>query len=326
MTTSSLSRRLRGFTLIELLVVIAIIAILAAILFPVFAKAREKARQIACLSNLKQIGLAIMQYTQGNDEQFPSGLQHTFKSGPTPILGYDGAGWAGEVYPYTKSVALFDCPDDISTQPGVYGPVCSYGFNANLSPNPLGGYNAAPPPYVAIASLTASANTVMLFECVGVEANITNKAGITNYLSSGAPPFYSGIDAASGAASDYTTGTSGLDSGGYVGGYGALATGPLGPTGTTPSHAGPPPGFGLGQTLITDPTQGRHAAELSNFLMCDGHAKALHGVQVSPGRIPLALGCDQDQDSNFACVPGPGAYGNAASTNVSKFAATFSPL
>ena len=60
-----------GFTLIELLVVIAIISILAAILFPVFAKAREKARQIACLSNQKQIGLALFQYVQDNDETYP---------------------------------------------------------------------------------------------------------------------------------------------------------------------------------------------------------------------------------------------------------------
>ena len=65
--------RKRGFTLIELLVVIAIIAILAAILFPVFAKAREKARQTSCLSNLRQIGTAILSYAQDNDEQFPIG-------------------------------------------------------------------------------------------------------------------------------------------------------------------------------------------------------------------------------------------------------------
>src|SRR5579883_2154818 len=85
----------RGFTLIELLVVIAIIAILAAILFPVFARAREKARQISCLSNEKQLGLAYMMYVQDYDETFVFGDPSGGKGA--------GSGWASSIYPYVKS-------------------------------------------------------------------------------------------------------------------------------------------------------------------------------------------------------------------------------
>ena len=84
-----------GFTLIELLVVIAIIALLASILFPVFARARENARRASCLSNLKQIMLGLMQYTQDNDEQVP----HAFTSDPT--YTYGGV-WYQFVAPYTN--------------------------------------------------------------------------------------------------------------------------------------------------------------------------------------------------------------------------------
>jgi len=104
-----LHRSYRGFTLIELLVVIAIIAILAAILFPVFAQAREKARQASCLSNGKQQGTAVMMYAQDYDETLPV----FFYSDPAPSTpaGYGAIRyWYVLLQPYVKSIAVFRCP------------------------------------------------------------------------------------------------------------------------------------------------------------------------------------------------------------------------
>jgi len=97
--------RARGFTLIELLVVIAIIAILAAILFPVFARARENARRASCQSNLKQIGLGIIQYTQDYDESFPNMVSN----------GAPYYGWMQLTQPYVKSYQLFQCPSETTS-------------------------------------------------------------------------------------------------------------------------------------------------------------------------------------------------------------------
>jgi prepilin-type N-terminal cleavage/methylation domain-containing protein/prepilin-type processing-associated H-X9-DG protein len=102
-----MSFRRRGFTLIELLVVIAIIAILAAILFPVFAQAREKARQTSCLSNLKQQGTATYMYTQDYDETFPLALYIASQpSGPCGFVSYDA------LIPYQKNADVQRCPSD----------------------------------------------------------------------------------------------------------------------------------------------------------------------------------------------------------------------
>ncbi len=101
----------RGFTLIELLVVIAIIAILAAILFPVFARAREKARQTSCLSNLKQIGMATMMYAQDYDELYPYDAQ---PRGVDPGSGrenmWDGSPYVAVLQPYCGNRQLWFCP------------------------------------------------------------------------------------------------------------------------------------------------------------------------------------------------------------------------
>ena len=101
-------RTRKGFTLIELLVVIAIIAILAAILFPVFARARENARKANCLSNQKQIGLALMQYTQDWDEMYPYSYYYVNGSGGSG--GY--VHWSYLLQSYAKSEKMFVCPSD----------------------------------------------------------------------------------------------------------------------------------------------------------------------------------------------------------------------
>ncbi len=150
MTSSTSLRRVfavrRAFTLIELLVVIAIIAILAAILFPVFAQAREKARQTACLSNMKQIGLGFMMYVQDSDETYPPCLLAV----PT-INGGSGSDFRipydQQILPYIKNDQIFACPSDhqervgapytgISWWNGAYstkGLIRSYAYVANIN-------------------------------------------------------------------------------------------------------------------------------------------------------------------------------------------------
>jgi len=118
-------RTRRGFTLIELLVVIAIIAILAAILFPVFARAREKARQASCVSNLKQVALALAMYVQDYDERFMC-----VRQGP--------GGWVQNAQPYAKNWNLFECPS-FDRYLRTCGPGTAHG-NPQLPPasNPMG--------------------------------------------------------------------------------------------------------------------------------------------------------------------------------------------
>ncbi len=133
----------RGFTLIELLVVIAIIAILAAILFPVFAQAREKARQTACTSNEKQLALGVLMYAQDNDETLP------------PTQAVDNTLWPVLINPYVKSDRVRLCPSDsLDTQN-------SYGLN-ELNFSDLTDTGATPPKI--LAAFQTPADTVMLGE------------------------------------------------------------------------------------------------------------------------------------------------------------------
>jgi prepilin-type N-terminal cleavage/methylation domain-containing protein/prepilin-type processing-associated H-X9-DG protein len=140
----------RGFTLIELLVVIAIIAILAAILFPVFAQAREKARQAGCQSNVKNLATAIAMYTQDYDERMPAGSRA--QGGGLPAMR-----WGGQIQPYVKNLQIFVCPSDRRfTYGGAGGPTGGYGYNACFLNN------------VAQAQIAKPAETLMLGDSCGV--------------------------------------------------------------------------------------------------------------------------------------------------------------
>jgi len=155
MNTHPAMRKQRGFTLIELLVVIAIIAILAAILFPAFARARENARRASCQSNLKQIGLSIVQYTQDYDEKMPAVStrycvsQNQLAVGPVRRQDFAcSAGgtyhksWADLIQPYIKSSQIFTCPSDTISKRQDEGlavanfPSSSYGMNRLLGGKP----------------------------------------------------------------------------------------------------------------------------------------------------------------------------------------------
>jgi prepilin-type N-terminal cleavage/methylation domain-containing protein/prepilin-type processing-associated H-X9-DG protein len=127
----------KGFTLIELLVVIAIIAILAAILFPVFAQAREKARTTSCLSNLKQIGTSSMMYTQDYDETCVSHAWHGNDAFPN-----DNKYWPEMVQPYAKSWPIMRCPSDPTDPFGIWnGPTANIKWYYNWMRWPAYSYN-----------------------------------------------------------------------------------------------------------------------------------------------------------------------------------------
>ena len=181
--SSDRNQNSRGFTLVELLVVVAIIALLSAILFPVFGTAREKARQISCASNMRQLGLGILQYSADYDESLPSG-SYQYAVIPTACGGSsvdlpDGEGWASQIYPYVKADGVFICPDD-NFEPLVGSRAIngvtyttnavSYSFNMNLSQANSGPWcggslasTVGGPPLV-ISRLNEPSQTVMLWE------------------------------------------------------------------------------------------------------------------------------------------------------------------
>lgn len=315
-----------GFTLIELLVVIAIIAILAAILFPVFVRARENARKTACASNLKQLGLAILQYNQDYDENMPKGATATLAGNNAT----QGAGWAGNIMPYAKSTGLFKCPSE-GNKPYLYYSWVSYGFNMNLA----GGYKNG-----KLSSYAVPAQTVLLCEFQKSQAPIDrdnegyDPAGANEQALS---PSTSGYLTGSGCRNQLATCSFTIASGPFGQSYQSYALSVSGGGGTPGNNISPAYGRlgnfqGTGATTryfygadTTSPYDGAIGVHLegSNFLMADGHVKWFKPDQVSPGFTGTA---GQYQGQSNAGYSAASITNLKLSDGITPCAVTFSPI
>jgi prepilin-type N-terminal cleavage/methylation domain-containing protein/prepilin-type processing-associated H-X9-DG protein len=293
----------KGFTLIELLVVIAIIAILAAILFPVFAKVREKARQTSCLSNEKQLALGLLQYTNDYDETYPCGA--------SGFTNWNTQGWIFSVYPYIKSEQVLACPDDSSpTDNYNYKDILSYGLNSNYA---YGIYGKNTAVTTKLAQFQSPAKTIEFFEVGGVSGNIT--------LSE---------DSTIGGGSDYYYGGASGDGNcqpGYVGNAKSFST-PATPTVYETGLFANVTAAATGSHFSTD--GGRHTNG-SNYTFADGHAKWLRSSAVSAGYDNPTAGSPGTSGVEGSGCGGVSPYNNsfngsivAANTANSQYAGTFS--
>lgn len=273
--------RRAAFTLIELLVVIAIIAILAAILFPVFAQAREKARQTSCLSNMKQVNLSVMMYTQDYDETFPI---HGLFDFDNQFGGTGGPqGWMRKIAPYMKNLQVTWCPSDSGPtvaydriQGVPWGPMESYAANAlinvkgitandNSASRLLGVFglttNYGTGPFVqTLAAITRPAETISVGEKYSSDVQYTdyNWLGVNSVDIWPTAVFLVDFDAPGGGPSSYLSQGAGI------------------PDGTRPDGKYP---------LGKDGSVSAHHANMSNFAFADGHVKAMRPVQTNPDPV-----------------------------------------
>jgi len=237
-----------GFTLIELLVVIAIIAILAAILFPVFAQAREKARATSCLSNSKQLGLAVLMYAQDYEETYPIGCDDTWWQG----------GWSMTTQPYIKNINVLKCPSD------------ARGVNPQFPPNSWAG------PRISWASNGLLKWIGTGLQLIGVIGETTNVSPSTATLSRVGRPADSIMLA---EKHDPTTTMYYGPNATYFYNSDAFSWGYWWGTGYIPEGKRPPADYPFGTTGGMPEAHTGNA----NFVFCDGHCKAMKPVATNPG-------------------------------------------
>lgn len=297
----------RGFTMVEMLIVVAILALLAALLLPAIARARQGAYRATCQSNLRQLGLAFHQYTQDYDETYPIYYPPGLGPGAVPTYAGGTAGdwprasgqnWGAQLYPYTKNRQIYTCPADPTRSANPAWSAVSYGYNHNI---PFSAGGSAPHNHVA--EMNQTSRTVLAFEIRRCLSDVSDPDDNKTY------------------------------SGALGGSYGASLYTPInytyvlcwqcsGESGERVAfHTGAP--FGRSAVDYGDDISqgGGPHFEGSNFLLADGHVKWLKGTQVSGGDTAVS------STSNQTGAPTPwGAAQGTEYDGSDKVLATFSPI